>query len=56
MIPDMCDGEAGCAYGNQVWNGTNPALIPKPVKNIMKSKKASAGCTCAVYSAMAENW
>ena len=36
MTPDIialtCDGAAGWASGNQLWNGTNPVFVPKPTK------------------------
>ncbi len=27
----MWDGASGCARGSQAWNGTRPALVPKPI-------------------------
>jgi len=36
MMPDTCDGAAGCARGSQVCRGTKPALMPNPAKNRRK--------------------
>ena len=47
ITPDMSaetwDGAAGCASGSQTWNGTSPALVPKPTTASTNSRPATAG-------------
>jgi hypothetical protein len=33
VTAEICEGAAGCACGSQEGSGTNPAFMPKPVKN-----------------------
>ena len=40
-------GATGCAAGSQMWNGTMPALMPKPTRNSRKAASRLPGDICA---------
>ena len=50
IIPETWLGAAGCASGSQLWKGTKPALIPKPINPRINAIFASWGFSVKTFA------